>query len=121
MSQEVEARLERSFMVDDGRYSDFGDEDTYQFCRLLAQFADTMTFSHGKRWKDDLDWFWYAAGAWGQLVKIRSGGAPDLAEPTQAGIKMFRDLIGGPSEDAQIEELRNLGKQAAQTIVEGNN
>ncbi len=72
LAQEVEARLERSFTSEEGRYLEFGDADTFEFCRLLVQIADMMTLAQGKRWKDDSSQFLYVTGAWEKMVEMRS-------------------------------------------------
>ena len=106
MSQEVEARLERSFTIDEG----FGDADTFEFCRLLAQMANMMTATSGKRWKDDPGWFMYVVGAWAEMVKVRAsqGQDPD-ASP---GLELFGKLELHNFDKASSEELRDLGAQA---------
>lgn len=104
LAQEVEARLERSFTIDEG----FGDADTLKFCRLLAQMADMMTLTNRKRWKDDPKWFLYVVGAWTEMVKMRAVNVapPDLK---YYGELVLRDIDKVLSD----EELRDLGAQSS--------
>ena len=109
-SQEAEFRLERSFMVNEGRYLEFGGKDTYQFCAMLAQMADMMTLTKGKRWKDDSGWFLYVVGAWTEMVKLRAGEGfgPDL--PTE--LDDFAKFVLHNFDKGSSEELQQLGASA---------
>ena len=106
LAQEIEFRLERSFTIDEG----FGDADTYQFCRMMAQMADMMTMTNGKRWKDDPGWFLYVVGAWTEMVKLRAGEGlgPDAPPPLDAFAKVVLQNFGKGSN----EELQKLGASA---------
>jgi hypothetical protein len=106
LAQEVEARLERSFTSEEGRYLEFGDADTFEFCRLLAQMANMMTATNGKRWKDDPGWFIYVAGAWTEMVKMRESGR------LSPGLREFAKLVGGGPDKASDQALFDLGVQA---------
>jgi hypothetical protein len=107
LAQEVEFRLERTFMTDEGRYLEFGDADTFQFCRLLAQMADMMTATNGKRWKDHPGWFMYVVGAWTEIVKRRAGMGPD--PELSPGLELFGKLVRPNFDKSMEEELRNRG------------
>ena len=124
LAQEIEFRLERGFMADEGRYSEFRDEETYRFCQLMALTADAITASWGKKWKDDTSWFWFVVGAWEQIVMLRSGKPVDWAgsesDPARAGIERFAEMIGAPTDKSRRDEMRDLGVQALGAILREN-
>lgn len=80
LAQEVEYRLERSFLDEQALYREFGGETLYKLMRWFATTIDLAQQITEKSWKNDRETFRLATNAmWTMLRKgmPESGGLPD--------------------------------------------
>ena len=102
VSKEIEVRLERSLLDQEAIYQAFGGSKSYEFCRLLATFANAG--SDDEAWTRDIVQWWKTAPIGEFLCKIRRGETIDLDEkpgsPQDEGLRLFAAMVGGPAPDA---------------------
>ena len=61
LSEEIEFRLEQSFMFEQAKFSEFGGEENYKKFRTFAGMADLVSETTGKGWDQDAD-------TWGKYI-----------------------------------------------------
>ncbi len=100
MSQEVESRLEASFLKEEAKYDEFGDEEYYQLGRLLMNAIQEGELISGQRWYE----------------------TPKSIDRTAAFLLSFLDgygrtFAGGPGATSELDyqnrlnELRRLAER----------
>ena len=139
LSQEVEFRLEQSFLQDDAKFDDFGGKDKYTLCRLFADGASllesrlremmlTRAQASGQlspedrkesatvvgkwTWANNWTFFQFAVALWMWTVK------GIISPPAPPGIKAFEKAFhGGVQPDAGLGQLDALGEKLASLIA----
>ena len=96
LAQEIESRLERSFLDQEAVYQAFGGKKSYEFCRVLATMANAG--SDDETWTRDIVQWWKTAPIGEFLAKVNRGETIDLDEqpctPQEEGLRLFAAMMG---------------------------
>ena len=138
LSQEVEFRLEQSFLQDDAKFDDFGGKDKYTLCRLFADSANLLeprlremltraqasgqlppearkqgaTVVGERTWANNWMFFQFAVALWMWTEKRM------ISPPDPSGIGAFeKALHGSVQQDAGLGQLDPLGEALASLIT----
>ena len=126
LSQEIESRLERTFLSDDAKFDDFGGKEKYALARLFAVSANLLEprlhdmvkelqasgrlpttvakDSRERTWANDWSFFQFAVALWMQTAKQTHFEVP-------AGLEAFEAALrGGHRPDAGLSDMDKLGQ-----------
>ncbi len=128
LSQEIESRLERTFLSDDAKSDDFGGKEKYALARLFADSANlleprlrevmkklraagrlpkTDAEKPGEQtWANNWTFFQFAVAYWMQDAKQTHPAAPARIEAIEAFEAAF---FGRPQPGSEGDDLNELG------------
>jgi hypothetical protein len=70
LSQEIEFRLERSFLDEDGLNREFGGADNYRVSKLLFAVVPIIEAGTGRSWREHGPTFNQVASAWATILEV---------------------------------------------------
>ena len=119
LSQEIEFRLERSFLDEDARNREMGGKELQALFRLLGAAAEMIEARTGKKWSEDWDTGTAVMIAWQRLIAETMPKIPnDITEDLQEIGKMMEYRL---ARDARLEgeEPPNLRTRVLPETYEG--
>lgn len=128
ISQEIESRLEQTFVTADASLEVFGDTRTYNVMRTIGSAAAAVSDEVGKSWLEDRDVFHQAEIAIHLILRglgplehfegaslVKGMGREVAAERIR---KYANDLEGVRSDKEEEEELRAIGREIGKRIFD---
>jgi len=101
MSQEVEARLEASFLDEEARNREMGGKELRALFRLLGAAAEIIEARTGKNWSEDWDTGMAVFSAWQRLLV-------DAMPKTPAAVQKAIQSLAGPTEELSVPDLAQV-------------
>ena len=99
--QEVEYRLERSFLDEDARDREMGGKGLHALFRLLGAAAEIIEARTGKNWSEDWDTGMAVFSAWQRLLV-------DAMPKTPAAVQKTIQILAGPTEELSVPDLAQV-------------
>ncbi len=93
LSQEIESRLETSFLKEDAKHEVFGGREQFEIFKLLAGAAGIIEARKGRSWLEDWLTFISVRKAWDSLI---SSAAPRPPEELSTAYEKIR-TVGVPA------------------------
>ena len=101
MSQEVEARLEASFLDEEARDREMGGKELHALFRLLGAAAEIIEARTGKICSEDWDTGMAVFSAWQRLLV-------DAMPKTPAAMQKTIQILAGPTEELSVPDLAQV-------------